>query len=316
MAALAPRVPVFLNEAAGPDATDPHELAARLGSDMVDVRAVQPHRLAGEIRTAVEAGTPIVGVAGGDGTLRSAAAIIAGSSTILACIPTGTLNHFARRNGVHDIDDAAAALRRGESRTLPVGTVQDDIFLNTLTFGEYSRIVRMRERFRGLLGKWPAAAVAFAIALATIRRVRVTLSVEDARMSRKTPFVWVGIGWGSFPRVHEAAERRSSPDLEIAVLRSQGLAGGLGFLLRLGVLMIRRHQPVRDRALEVLHARAMTLDSPHRIDATMDGEVVRLQPPVEVGIRDAALHVLRGPRHLDDDGPGTPGTVWTPASRH
>jgi diacylglycerol kinase family enzyme len=295
-----PRIPVFLNDAAGLDSTAPQELANRLGNDLVAVRVVPPDQLVNEIRAAVSAATPIVGVAGGDGTLRSAAAVIAGSSTILACIPTGTLNHFAQRIGIRDLADAAAALRNGVSRKVPVGTVQDSIFLNTLTFGEYPRIVRMRERFRPVLGKWPAAAVAFGIAFVTLRRVRVSLNVGGDVLFRRTSFVWVGIGWGSFPRVHEAQERRSSPDLEITVLRSDRRANSLAFLGRLAVRMLRSRQPVRDRALDVLHSRIMTLDAARRIDATADGEVLRLQPPVEVGVRDAALRVLTGPG-LDSD---------------
>jgi diacylglycerol kinase family enzyme len=309
------RIPVFLNDTAGLESIEPQELADRLGADLVDVRPVPPARLADEIRAAVTAGMPVVGVAGGDGTLRSAAAVVAGSNTILACIPTGTLNHFAQRIGIHDLDDAAAALRNGRSRIVPIGTVQDSVFLNTLTFGEYPRVVRMRERFRSVLGKWPAAAVAFAIAFVTLRRVRVALNIEGEVLRRKTAFVWVGIGWGSFPRVHEARERRSSPDLEITVLRSERRSGSLTFLMRLGMGMVRRQQPVRDRALDVVHSRAMTLDSAHRIDATADGEVVRLQPPVEVGVRDAALRVLTGPRLESDDGAGVGDDTITPATR-
>jgi diacylglycerol kinase family enzyme len=298
----APRIPVFLNDAAGLDSTAPQELATRLGNDLVAVRVVPPDQLVDEIRAAVRAGTPVVGVAGGDGTLRSAAAVIAGSSTVLACIPTGTLNHFAQRVGIRDLDDAAVALRNRVSRSVPVGTVQDSIFLNTLTFGEYPRIVRMRERFRPVLGKWPAAAVAFGIAFVTLRRVRVALNVEGDVLFRRTPFVWVGIGWGSFPRVHEAQERRSSPDLEITVLRSDRRASSLAFLSRLALRMLRSRQPVRDRAMDVLHSRSMTLDAARRIDATADGEVVRLRPPVEVGVRDAALRVLTGPGLVKADG--------------
>jgi diacylglycerol kinase family enzyme len=65
----------------------------------------------------------------------------------------------------------------------------------------------------------------------------------------------------------------------------------------------------------VVHSRAMTLDSAHRIDATADGEVVRLQPPVEVGVRDAALRVLTGPRLESDDGAGVGDDTITPATR-
>jgi diacylglycerol kinase family enzyme len=295
VAAAAARVPVLLNTTAGLQGIDAVELQRRLGPDIADVRAVEPAAFADAISDAIASGASVVGIAGGDGSMRAAAAVLSGSSTALACIPTGTLNHFAQRVGIRDLEDAAAALRRGEVHVMSVGSVQDTVFLNTLTFGEYSRVVRMRERMRSYIGKWPAAAVAFTIALLSLRRIRVRLSVADETVTRRTPFVWIGVGWGSFPRVHASLERRSAPDLEVAVLRSATTAGGLGFLLRLAARLVLGRQPVRDSALDVLHTRQLTLDSSHRIDATADGEVLRLRPPVHVGVRDDALRVLTGP---------------------
>jgi diacylglycerol kinase family enzyme len=290
-------VRIFLNASAGRGTIKPDDLARRLGGDL-PVIPVAPGVLGARLREALRDAPPVIGVAGGDGTMRAAASVIAGTDTILACIPTGTLNNFARRIGIESIEDAAAALRTGRAHALPVGTVGDDVFLNTLTFGEYSRIVRVRERLRPAVGKWPGALLAFGVALATFRRIRVMLTTEQRVLSRATPLVWVGVGHGSFPRVHEALERRRSPDLEVAVIRSGGRARSAAFVLRLGLRMARGQQPVRDRALEVLHTRSLTIDSGHRIDATADGEVMRLQPPVEVGLRDGALHVLGPGSHF------------------
>jgi diacylglycerol kinase family enzyme len=290
------RVPVFLNAAAGLSATASGDLTDQLGADYVDVRIVEPDNLATAIREAVAEGAAVVGVAGGDGTMSTAAGVLAGTATVLACVPTGTLNNFARRAAVEDLADAAAALRDRNVRRLPVGTVEGRVFLNTVTIGEYSRIVRMRERLRSFIGKWPGAVLAFGVSLFSYRRVRVTLTVDGTVLNRATPFVWIGMGWGSFPRVHEAAERRREPDLEVAVLRSQRAAAGFAFLFRLGVHMLRGRQPVRDPSLEILHVRSVTIDSAHRIDGTADGEVVRLQPPIQVEVLDEALRVLVGPR--------------------
>ncbi|CAN5894291.1 hypothetical protein BH23GEM9_BH23GEM9_33240 [soil metagenome] len=289
------RITVFLNASAGTTAIDAKLLQQRLGEDLVVVTAVPTAGFRDAIRAAVAGGAEIVGVAGGDGTLHAAAAVLVDTATALAPVPTGTLNHFAQRVGIRTVEDAAEALRQRRIATLPVGTAGKHIFLNTLTFGEYSRIVRMRETYRRGLGKWPAAALAFTIALFSLRRLRLSLRTGTETLARRTPFVWVGVGWGSFPRVHEALERRSSPDLEVAVLTSPTRLAGLGFLFRLSARMATRQRPVRDRALEILHTRGLLVDSHHRIDATADGEVLRLQPPVEVGVRDGALRVVTGP---------------------
>jgi diacylglycerol kinase family enzyme len=255
------------------------------------VRAVDPARLAEEVeRAAREA--DVVAVCGGDGTQLTAAEVLAGEAVALAPLPTGTLNHFARRLGLEDVPAAVAALAGGRSSCLPVGVVDDRIFLNTATFGLYADVVRRRERLRRWMGKWPAAAVALAIRVIRMRRLEVILEVEGKRLYRKTPLVWVGLGWGSFPRVHEAPERRRSPDLEIVVLRPRGRFGVVRLLARFARDLLWRQRPVEDPALEVFHARWVLIRARRRIGVTLDGEVLRAQSPVFVAVQDDALRVV------------------------
>jgi diacylglycerol kinase family enzyme len=287
-------VPIFVNTRAGAGVDVSDIVAGHFDRDAITLVRTDPARLAVEVSNAVAAGTPVIGIAGGDGSMRTAAESLVGTGTALLPVPTGTLNHFARRCGIADIAAAGAALRAQVFDTLPVGMAGNAIFLNTLTLGEYARTVRIRERLRRFVGKWPAALVGFNAALLSMRRFGVAMETEGHSFTRRTPFVWIGIGWGSFPRVHEALERRSRPDLEVAVLRSGSRRAGFAFLLRLGWRMIRGEQPVRDPALEVLHARDLTLTASRTIDGTADGEVMRLLPPLAVTVRDDALRVVVG----------------------
>jgi diacylglycerol kinase family enzyme len=258
----------------------------------VRVRAVSPDRLEDEIAAAAARGDAMLGVSGGDGTLLTAARVLAGRGTALAPFPGGTLNHFARRLGIPDFEAAADALLRGEPSDAPVGVVDDEVFLNTATFGFYAGVVRRRERLRPWIRKWPGAAVAFLEMLLRMRRFDVVLDVEGERLQRKTPLVWVGMGWGSFPRVVEARERRSRPDLEIVVLRPRSRLGMLRLLRRLAVHFFRGERPIDDPGLEVLHARSVLIRGPRRISATLDGEVRDLQAPLFLGVVDGALRVV------------------------
>ena len=52
------------------------------------------------LREAVRSGAPAVGVAGGDGTISSAVAVLLGSDTVLVPFPMVPANHFARRIGL------------------------------------------------------------------------------------------------------------------------------------------------------------------------------------------------------------------------
>jgi diacylglycerol kinase family enzyme len=314
MKSAAGPIPVFLNATAGTARATAAALHEQFGNSIA-VTVVAPESLRDAVAGAAAAGEPVIGVAGGDGTLRTAAAVLVHTRSALLCIPTGTLNTFARRQGIPDIAAAAAALRERRIDVVAIGTVQDSLFLNTLTFGEYARIVRRRERYRRFVGKWPAALLATAGTLATLRGMIVRLDVQGETLFRHTPIVWVGLGWGSFPRLQEAHERRRRPDLEVVLMRSTTKRAAAATLFRLARAMMRERIPLRDPQLEVLHARALTLElaapasagvvpaAPgHVIDATADGEVLRASGSVEVGVLDAALRVIQGPEPPAVDG--------------
>ncbi|HET8654300.1 MAG TPA: diacylglycerol kinase family protein [Longimicrobiaceae bacterium] len=270
------------------------ERALREAGVPVEVRGVAAADLGRALTKAVRDGVDRVGVAGGDGTQLIAAQALAGTGTALVPVPTGTLNHFARRVGIPDLATAAAALA-GPDRSMPLGVVDDELFLNTATLGLYADVVRRRERRRRWMTKWPAAALAFAEALARLRHLDLALEVDGEHLERRTPLLWVGVGWGSFPFVHEAPERRRQPDLEIVVLRPGSRLGALALMARLSLLLHGRERPVEDPALEVLHARRLVVRAHHPIGVTLDGEVRRLRAPVLLAVQDAALRVCAPP---------------------
>lgn len=298
-------VPVLANAGAG-RAADTHTLLDQF-DHAIAVTVVEPGALHDAVARLAATGAPIIGIAGGDGSMRTAASALVHTQTALLCIPTGTINTFARRHGILDVTAAAAALRARRTAAVSIGTFQDSFFLNTLTFGEYARIVRKRERYRRFIGKWPAAVMATVGTLITLRDMIVHLDVEGDVLIRRTPIVWIGVGWGSFPRLHERRERRSQPDLEVVVVRSAGKLAAAATLLRLARGMLRHRLPLRDPQLEVLHARSLTLGRGAAVsadllpegtgdwlDATADGEVLRTRGSVRVGVLDAALRVIRG----------------------
>ena len=123
----------------------------------------------------------ILGVAGGDGTVNTAARLAADHGIPLLVIPAGTLNHFARDLGVDEVADALAALRSGQAVEVDAGLVNDDIFMNTFSVGAYLDLVRGREEHEAQIGKWPA------MVLGTARVLRHGHTIEvriDGRLRR------------------------------------------------------------------------------------------------------------------------------------
>jgi diacylglycerol kinase family enzyme/membrane-associated phospholipid phosphatase len=101
-----------------------------------------------------------LGIAGGDGSVNTAAQIAVDADKPLLVVPTGTLNHLARDIGLTDIAASVEALRSGRAIAIDVATIDGKVFLNTASFGAYTELVDAREKLEGRIGKWPAVVVA------------------------------------------------------------------------------------------------------------------------------------------------------------
>jgi diacylglycerol kinase family enzyme len=132
------------------------------------------------LRTAA-AGARAIGVFGGDGSINAAVGVALDKGCPLVVIPGGTLNHFARDLGLQSIDDAVNAVKAGQLVQVDVGTIDEHPFVNTASFGSYSKLVEAREQLEGSIGKWAALVVALVRVLRDGRPLAVTI---DGRAQR------------------------------------------------------------------------------------------------------------------------------------
>jgi len=159
---------VVVNVSAGAGAgARADELERELLDRLPDARVVQVdgERFEDALHAAAAEAT-VLGVAGGDGSVNTAAGVALEAGLPLAVVPGGTLNHFAAELGVHGVDELAEAVRRGHGVDVTVGSAAatgDGLyFLNTFALGVYPELVRERERREAVLGKWPAMVIAMA----------------------------------------------------------------------------------------------------------------------------------------------------------
>lgn len=291
-------IPVFLNVEAGRGGERVRrrvtEALERAGA-VADPCFVAPERLATAVRRAADAGARVVAVAGGDGTLSTAAEALLGRSTALAPVPTGTLNHFARRLGILNIDAAARALAGGAIVPVTVGFANERLFLNTVSVGVYAGLVRHRERLRRWLTKWPAAVVAAVAVLARLPVIDVGLEIDGERRRRQTPLIWIGAGRGSVPFSHRARPASEPRVLEIALVRGPSRLHAVGVVLRVLARLLYGRPAADGGALELLRAQALVLHAERRLDGTVDGEVKTFDPPLRLGVQELPLRVLVPP---------------------
>jgi undecaprenyl-diphosphatase len=134
-------------------------------------------------RTAVEVGGAL-GVCGGDGTVRLAAAVALRYGLPLAVFPGGTRNHFALDLGLCTVEDTATAVLDGTAARVDVarttgldspGAVAEP-FLNTFSIGSYPDLVRVRERWSRRVGSWPASVLAAVHVLRTCTPVDIEIN--------------------------------------------------------------------------------------------------------------------------------------------
>jgi diacylglycerol kinase family enzyme len=134
-------------------------------------------------------------IGGGDGSMRVAASVLAGTGIPLGLIPLGTANHFAKDLGLPlQLKEAAAVIASGHSRVVDVAEVNGETFINNSSIGIYPYMVidRERRRARHKLAKWIAMVPAFFRMLHHFPRRRLRICAEGFERPYRTPCLFVG----------------------------------------------------------------------------------------------------------------------------
>ncbi|HEX2150301.1 MAG TPA: phosphatase PAP2 family protein [Actinomycetota bacterium] len=129
-----------------------------------------------------------LGIAGGDGSINSAAQVAMKNRQPLAVVPAGTLNHLARDLGIESVEETVEAIKRGRAAAVDVATIDGRVFLNTASFGSYVELVDAREKLESKVGKWPAVLVA----LFNVLRSSEPIEVEIDGRRRSLWMIFIG----------------------------------------------------------------------------------------------------------------------------
>ncbi|HET9640933.1 MAG TPA: diacylglycerol kinase family protein [Allosphingosinicella sp.] len=192
------KVVVIVNRGGGSaDGAEERIREAFEGTGMApDVRLVEPgdlDRLCAEIGGAGDVAALVA--AGGDGTVSTVAAAVAGTGVALGVLPMGTLNHFARDSGIPlDLEAAAAAIAAGRTRRIDAAEVNGRLFVNNSVVGLYPALVRDREAQQRHFGRSKRLAMLVAAARAAWRfsSRRLTLRIAGMKAPVETPLLFVG----------------------------------------------------------------------------------------------------------------------------
>jgi diacylglycerol kinase family enzyme len=274
---------VFVNPGSGQDGSVGLEEIANALPGFRLVEMDDPGRLGDLLDEALGCGEEPIAVAGGDGTLRGAAEVLAGTSVAFLPIPAGTRNHFAREVGLEDLDRVAEALASGGRRQVTVGFVNDRAFVNNASIGLYPALVRRRER--SSLPKFVAGLKA----AAQLLRHGYPIEVELDGKKLEAWLVFVGNGrYGD--GFTDLIERESLDEgiLDVRVVLSEPP------LSRLRVVIHTLLGRLRKSHLVVAHEAAslsIGVEGRH-LDVALDGEVIEMEAPLYFEARRSALTVM------------------------
>ena len=293
-------IPAFVNPGAG-NAAEASDALRRAGG--IEIREVEPAGLSKAIEAAVREGASRVIVAGGDGSIATAAGVIAGTEVTLGILPAGTLNHLAKDLGIPlDLADAARVAVSGEITTIDVGRAGERIFINTSSLGAYVAYVRTRERLERRVGYWLASLIASVRIMFGLRPFGVEIEVEGARRDYRTPIVFIGIGERELkvPRLGGRVEggRRG---LHIIVVEGRTRARVLALALAAAARGLKSVS--RGPALDAFLVDRCRIQLPFpTANIGVDGEIIAMRGPIEYAIwRDAVRVVVPRPSSLDKD---------------
>lgn len=290
-------VPILVNKHGGAARADPQivkkvaDAVARAGID-AELELVGGDDCTDRCRAIAERGDPLLIVGGGDGTISAAAEALVGTDTKLGILPLGTLNHFARDLGIPaDLVEAAKLIASNHELRVDVAEMNGRIFINNSAIGLYPLMVVDRDLQRKKLGRSKRLAMIVA-SMRTLTRFghqRLTLTVNNEKERVDTPLLFVG---NNDYRIDIGApgrrERLDGGELCVMVMRKKTRRGFIAATIR--ALFERTREDDMERIDGVGRLRVWS----HRtwLSVSLDGEIVRAQPPLDYGIRRRALRVI------------------------
>jgi len=118
-----------------------------------DLYFVEPDQLEALLQELMQKSYHVFLVAGGDGTVRTAAQVLVHTEIPLAILPLGTFNHFAKElNFPTDIEELFKIIKNNKTKQVDVGEVNQIIFINHSSIGLYTYVLKVKQKHKKWLG--------------------------------------------------------------------------------------------------------------------------------------------------------------------
>lgn len=242
-------------------------------------------RCEGKLSPFIKRGANIAAV-GGDGTISAVAGMLVDTKAVLVPLPGGTLNHFTKDLGIpQDLDEALASLQTAKRQKIDVASVNDRYFINNSSMGIYPATLRSRDDIEHKIGKWPAAFVSAFQAIAQLKTYRVRLNSRTFR----TPFLFVGNNRYSLDGL--GVTERVALDKGLLTVFAAKTQSRLKLIKIAAFALFGSPKGLPE--FDEFHTQSLTIHTKQpSLCISYDGEVTRLEPPLNYRIHLKALTVL------------------------
>lgn len=243
---------------------------------------------------AVADGADVIGMAGGDGSQALVADVARSHDVAFVCVPAGTRNHFALDLGLDRADVAAALDAYGDAveRRVDLALLGDRVFVNNASLGVYATVVQSQSYRDGKL----ATTAQVLPDLLGPGAPRLDLRFPGSDGEPAPPADVVLVSNGAY-RLESLSGFGTRERLDAGVLGIVAVAVGNARDLSLLLAAEASGHVDRFRGYRSWTTPELEIDSADPlIDVGVDGEALRLPPPLRFSSLPGALRV-RTPRH-------------------
>ena len=269
-----------------------HDARARLLAAgftlLADSPADRPGELEKSLEAAIERAPDLLIAGGGDGTISTAARLLAHRDIALGLLPLGTTNNFARTVGVPlTLDQAVPTLTGGTVIDVDLGLAGDMPFTNHVGIGLSADVMtNAPRRLKRLAGRYAYPMTALAL-LARHRPLRVRVRTEGREHEFLTHQLYVANGG-----FHAGRPITADADADDRLLAAYpvGTATRRSLLRETARNAATGHRrTLRDDPFIAVGELSLETDRPARVE--VDGEPAG-RTPIRIGIDPNALRIM------------------------
>ena len=259
------------------------------GFEIAAAHAVKrPKQLGRILEQVIADGHDVIAIGGGDGTLASAAGRMANKPLLMAILPLGTANSFARTLGIEpELEPALDVIAGGDIAKADVVHIADKFFVNSATIGVPARIAEDippgLKRWFGRLGYLGYGVYKFL----KMQPFKLRITIPGKPDITETAME-IRIGNGPFVgglRVIDGADPESR-DVVIHIIRGRYRAALAG----VWASNLAGWKPARGSIREI-RAASFTLSCTPEQPISIDGETGTCTP-VQVAVQPGALNLI------------------------